>query len=71
MLPNTPRPETGQACDRPLNQSELLLMAYSESNLDKVKLRLDQCLGHSPHAAAAADLIDEAILYLKLAAAGQ
>jgi len=63
-------PQQGANCDR-LNTQELLLAAADERNLDRVRARISDRLGHHPHAAAAADLIDEAILYLRLAIAGQ
>lgn len=63
-------PHEGATFDR-LSQDELLLAAADERNLDRVKGRISDRLGHHPHAAAAVDLIDEAILYLRLASSGQ
>lgn len=63
-------PHAGATSDR-LDTQELLSAAADERNLDRVRERISDRLGHHPHAAAAADLIDEAILYLRLAIAGQ
>jgi hypothetical protein len=70
MLPNTPAPETGQNCDR-LPQAELLLAAAYAKQLERAKAGIDERLVGSPSARAAADLIDEALLYLRMTAAGQ
>lgn len=63
-------PSKGATFDR-LSQQDLLLAAADERNIDRVKQRISDRLGHHPHAAAAVDLLDEAILYLRLATAGQ
>ena len=63
-------PDKGANCDR-LDTQELLLAAADERNLDRVRARISDRLGHNPHAAAAAELIDDAVLYLRLATAGQ
>jgi len=70
MLPNTPASGTGQECDR-LPQAELLLAAAYAKQAERMKSGIDERLAASPSACAAADLIDEALLYLRMTAAGQ
>jgi hypothetical protein len=70
MLPTNPALETGQTCDR-LPQAELLLAAAYAKQAERMKAGIDERLAASPSARAAADLMDEALLYLRMTAAGQ
>ncbi len=67
MLPNTPAPETGRECDR-LDVNEINLACANRTTLERMQARLRE--SQNPQLNAAADLIDEAGLYLSLAISG-
>lgn len=68
MVPNTMASETGQKSDR-LSANDISLACANRATLERIQARLRET--SNPQLQAAAELLDEANLYLSLAIAGQ